>query len=46
MRVCQSSYKAVKEKKSVCIDSFGTAALGNGSSPESTEAGPRLSEEY
>lgn len=31
---------------SVCIDSFGTAALGNGSSPESTEAGPRLSEEY
>lgn len=46
MLVCQSSYKAVKEKKSVCIDSFGTAALGNGSWPESTASGPRLSEEY
>lgn len=46
MLVCQSSYKAVKEEKAACIDSFGTAALGNGSCPESIEAGPRLSEEY
>lgn len=47
MLVCRSTYKAVKgKKKAVCVDSFGTAALGNGSQPESTEAGPRLSEEY
>uniref|UniRef100_A0A672UQW4 Diacylglycerol kinase n=1 Tax=Strigops habroptila TaxID=2489341 RepID=A0A672UQW4_STRHB len=42
-------YKAVKggkKKKAVCVDSFGTAALGNGSQPERAEAGPRLSEEY
>lgn len=47
MLVCQSSYKAVKKKKkAVCVDSFGTPALGNGSQPECTEAEPRLSEEY
>lgn len=48
MLVCQSSYKAVKEKKkkAVCVVGFGTPALGNGSQPESTEAGPRLFEEY
>lgn len=38
--------KQLKKKKAVCIVSFGTPALGNGSQPESTEAGPRLSEEY
>lgn len=40
--------KQLKEekKKAVCVDSFGTAALGNGSQPERAEAGPRLSEEY
>lgn len=39
--------KQLKEKKkAVCVDSFGTPALGNGRQPESTEAGPRLSEEY
>uniref|UniRef100_A0A8B9F2D8 Diacylglycerol kinase n=1 Tax=Amazona collaria TaxID=241587 RepID=A0A8B9F2D8_9PSIT len=48
MLVCQSSYKAVKgeKKEAVCVYSFGTAALGNGSQPASAEAGPRLSEEY
>lgn len=30
----------------MCVDNFGTAALGNGRRPERAEAEPRLSEEH